>query len=637
MQLSVRRDSDVPPQVHRARAGRCLRAPLRVAAAAAAATASSPDTDSALATITGLVGGVAGAAAAPLSYRAITTDPVFRPATAGCQQYAPGPPQLLGRRLTLNPLHGLVAAAEAQLGGLDRAMAAALDSRPVLQAAAAAALAALTALGLHPLALLRLGLPDALADYLELQVGGWLLPLAAAAAAAAGLAAAAWQVRTWVAAQLALAGGGFGRVVSEAEAARATAKEQAAATAEAQEQGAAAGATGGAFSRWLPAALRPLFESDWKPTDRTWLYLIMAARLAALLLAANSLLRGASAAAAAFTALCFGASLLPAALPQLRALLPASGAAAGLAAPLLAADAAFLVALAPPAPLAARAAAAAVLAAGLGLAATAAAASGRLAAARAGDGDMATFHMVLRLPLSGTLVDTTVGHLPLTSRVGAQAAEVELVAAAAAAEAAAAAAADPRAAGSTAGAGCDPQERFRPIQAAVAASTLSGMYIGERRTVTISATPPPAAASTSSSTSSGGGAGAEDLGAEWGSEAAAPFSNPGLTWWQPLEDLERKLGVNAGGQDRQVRPGDVFWYPVGGLVVELGATRLSTGQGTAGGGAPPAAGLAGADSWGPVKVTAVAGEWVQLDANMGLAGGEVEVEVQLVSLRKAAA
>lgn len=128
--------------MHRAfPAGRCRRAPLRLVPAAAAA-ASSPDADGSLATLTGLSGG----AAAPLSYRAITTDPVFRPATAGCQQYAPGPPQLLGRRLTLNPLHGLAAAAESQLGGLDRAMAAALDGRPMLQAAAAAALAALTAL-----------------------------------------------------------------------------------------------------------------------------------------------------------------------------------------------------------------------------------------------------------------------------------------------------------------------------------------------------------------------------------------------------------------------------------------------------------------------------------------------------------
>ena len=289
------------------------------------------------------------------------------------------------------------------------------------------------------------------------------------------------------------------------------------------------------------------------PPHSTWLYLIMAARLAALLLAASSLLSGASVAAAAFTALCFGASLLPAALPQLRALLPPSGTAAGLAAPLLAADAAFLVALAPAAPLAARAAAGVVLAAGLGLAATAAAASGRLAAARAADGDVATFHVVLRLPLSGTLVDTTVGHLPLTSRVGAAAVEAELEAAAAATAAAAAAAAatDPRAAGSTSGAGCDPQERFQPIQAAVAASTLSGMYIGERRTLTISAN--------AGNSSGSGAAGAGDLGSEWGSEAAAPFSNPGLTWWQPLEDLERKLGVKDGGQDRQVRPGDVFW------------------------------------------------------------------------------
>ncbi|KXZ42174.1 hypothetical protein GPECTOR_191g306 [Gonium pectorale] len=49
------------------------------------------------------------------------------------------------------------------------------------------------------------------------------------------------------------------------------------------------------------------------------------------------------------------------------------------------------------------------------------------------------------------------------------------------------------------------------------------------------------------------------------------------------------------------------------------------------------AALAGAERWGPVAVVAVADEWVQLDANAGLAAGEVvlEVEVELLALRKA--
>ncbi|GFR44915.1 hypothetical protein Agub_g5999, partial [Astrephomene gubernaculifera] len=53
------------------------------------------------------------------SYRAITTAPTFTPATTPGPQYDPGPPQLLGRRLTLNPLHGLVAwLGPAEQGGL---------------------------------------------------------------------------------------------------------------------------------------------------------------------------------------------------------------------------------------------------------------------------------------------------------------------------------------------------------------------------------------------------------------------------------------------------------------------------------------------------------------------------------------
>lgn len=80
----------------------------------------------------------------PRSYRAVTTDPAGRLATSGGAQYAPGPPQLVSRHITLNPLHGLVRWAEDRLQRLDLAAAAALDDRPVLQLAAAALTAALT-------------------------------------------------------------------------------------------------------------------------------------------------------------------------------------------------------------------------------------------------------------------------------------------------------------------------------------------------------------------------------------------------------------------------------------------------------------------------------------------------------------
>ncbi|GIL46207.1 hypothetical protein Vafri_3249 [Volvox africanus] len=54
----------------------------------------------------------------PPSQSTVTTDPVFRPLAGSTQQYAPGPPQLLSRHLTLNPLHGRV-----RLGGLMAAWA----------------------------------------------------------------------------------------------------------------------------------------------------------------------------------------------------------------------------------------------------------------------------------------------------------------------------------------------------------------------------------------------------------------------------------------------------------------------------------------------------------------------------------
>ncbi|GIL58271.1 hypothetical protein Vafri_13348 [Volvox africanus] len=59
----------------------------------------------------------------PPSYRTVTTDPVFRPLAGSTQQYAPGPPQLRSRHLTLNPLHGLAAWAGAHAHWLDLAFA----------------------------------------------------------------------------------------------------------------------------------------------------------------------------------------------------------------------------------------------------------------------------------------------------------------------------------------------------------------------------------------------------------------------------------------------------------------------------------------------------------------------------------
>ncbi|GLC39522.1 hypothetical protein PLESTB_001811100 [Pleodorina starrii] len=544
----------------------------------------------------------------PLSYRSVTTDPVFRPAAASDQQYAPGGPQLLSRHLTLNPLHGLAAAVTAAARRLDLAFAATMDRRPLTHALAAAATAALTYLGLHPLSLARFDLPAAAADWIEARAGDWAVEAAGAAALAAGLAAALWQLRNWVAAQAALIR--FDQVVQADLATAATAAVPgggAAAAAPSAEPAAAAAAAAGPFAALVPAPVRDLFEGGWKRTDKTWLLLIMAARLGTLLTAANSLLYGNAMTAAAFAALCFGASLLPLALPHVRQLLAATGAAAplppaaapggaaGLAAAALLSDAAFLLALAPSAPAPARAAGAVALAAASAAAAMAAAASTRLAASTAAAGDVATFHVIVRLPLSGTLIDTTLGHRPLTAVVGEAAGDDDD-------DDGDAAAADPRVTDR------DPQARFRPIQAAMSSAVLQGMFLGERRTVLID--------SGDGADSGGGG---------------VPFRNPGLVWWQPLDDLQRKVG----SRERMLRAGDVFWYPVGSLVSELGARRLSTAAATATRGSEAAA-LPGADSWGPVEVCAVSEGWVQLDANAGLKGGQAEVEVQLVALQKKA-
>ncbi|GIL58254.1 hypothetical protein Vafri_13348 [Volvox africanus] len=140
----------------------------------------------------------------PPSYRTVTTDPVFRPLAGSTQQYAPGPPQLRSRHLTLNPLHGLAAWAGAHAHWLDLAFASCMDRLPLTHLAAAAATATLTYLGLHPISLLRFGLPVAAADWLEARLGDWVVSLAGVVALGVGAAAALWQLCSWVAAQSAL-------------------------------------------------------------------------------------------------------------------------------------------------------------------------------------------------------------------------------------------------------------------------------------------------------------------------------------------------------------------------------------------------------------------------------------------------
>ncbi|GLI71716.1 hypothetical protein VaNZ11_017014 [Volvox africanus] len=546
----------------------------------------------------------------PPSYRTVTTDPVFRPLTGSTQQYAPGPPQLLSRHLTLNPLHGLAAWAVTHANRLDLAFASRMDRVPLTHLAAAAATVTLTYLGLHPVSLLRFGLPVAMADWLEARLGDWVVSLAGAAALGVGAAAALWQLRNWAAVQSALLG--FDSVVGSAADAAVDHAKAAASTAvrstsssstsrgSPSEADAPASGAAGPFLGLVPAQWRSFFEGDWKSTDRTWLLLITAGRLSALLVASSSVLLGNT--ASAFATLCFGVSLAPLALPHIRQLLAASAAArqpfavpgstATLAMATVLADAAFLLVLAPALPPLLRGLAAVALATCSGLAAVAAAASSRLTASRAAPGDVATFHVVVRLPTSGTLIDTTCGQQPLIARVGA---------AATAKEPSATRAALP------AEAEREPQARFQPLKALLAATELEGMYLGERRKAILAVDDPDA------------------------SNTGLPFRNPGLVWWQHLDDLNRKIG----SAERALRPGDVFWYPVGSLVVELGARRLSTTAAAASGsGASALVGLPGADSWGPVEVCAVSEDWVQLDANAGLQGGQAVVEVRLVALEK---
>jgi hypothetical protein len=128
-------------------------------------------------------------------------QPGWSAGAQGCSLMPANPPS------QLNPAHMLAGALAGKAQQLDLAFAAFVDGQPALQLLAAAATGAVTALGLYPLSLLSQGLPHAAVDWIETFVGGWAVPLAWLAALAMGTATAAWHVRTWAAAQLALADG----------------------------------------------------------------------------------------------------------------------------------------------------------------------------------------------------------------------------------------------------------------------------------------------------------------------------------------------------------------------------------------------------------------------------------------------
>ncbi len=71
------------------------------------------------------------------------------------------------------------------------------------------------------------------------------------------------------------------------------------------------------------------------------------------------------------------------------------------------------------------------------------------------------------------------------------------------------------------------------------------------------------------------------------------------------------------------------WHPCGDTAPPLPEPACLALQEAAG----SEARIEGADGWGPVCVTAVSGEWVQLDGNVG-AQESVEVEVELLQVAK---
>ncbi|GAX78293.1 hypothetical protein CEUSTIGMA_g5735.t1 [Chlamydomonas eustigma] len=77
------------------------------------------------------------------------------------------------------------------------------------------------------------------------------------------------------------------------------------------------------------------------------------------------------------------------------------------------------------------------------------------------------------------------------------------------------------------------------------------------------------------------------------------FFSPDLVWWQDIEDVEEKF------KGEYPLPGEVFWFPLG----------------------------PGKDeNWAPVRVNAINEEFVELDGNVSIEDEEVIVEVELIRL-----
>jgi len=473
-----------------------------------------------------------------------------------------GSAQLLGRHIYLNPADTVAKLLDNQFHKLDLAVASLADGSRALTGVALGGVAVLSTMGCNLYQQLVAGMPGAVTGVLEDLCG----PLLAVAPRLLLVATAAvfslWHVRTWWAANLQAATLGLRAVASGPDGAS---DDEALVTPSVwwvllrlvavMTACASAAAVSSAVASSGPAMLFPA--------------------LAAAAAYVASLLAPAAVAAASGVKLPQASKAVAAALPLLLPVLGSEVVSLVLMAAAGAVDGCVLGSL----PV--RAVCGALLGASLAATVLQEQYSQRLYKWQAQEGDLAEVHLSLRAS-NGAVIDTTYGHEPLRLRVGramediaGQQSEVQ--------EAPDSATPSTTATGDLAWVDqsrmCTPSpwstfgtERFcTPQFASALDELLPGLMLGQGSACELE----------NPRLNEGG------------------HINPGLLWWQSLEDVKRKL-------KQLPEEGQVFWYPLGPGPNE---------------------------NWAPVRVNAVRGQFLELDGNVEVEGQAAVLEVKLVGLQ----
>uniref|UniRef100_A0A383W2B1 Uncharacterized protein n=1 Tax=Tetradesmus obliquus TaxID=3088 RepID=A0A383W2B1_TETOB len=498
--------------------------------------------------------------------------------TASALPYiSPRGPKLHSRRMQGSPMDGLWGAASAALLRLELAAAAAVDRHARYGPLVASGLAGVAAgMGIDAFTLLQYGLPGYFQDLLLAAFGAWDTTLWAVALTAAALPVTAWAVRCWWAASMQLLGG-EGGAVQQVQQMIEQQDQQASSSSSSSNSG------GSAWVAGVVGIARALLISSAVGSFSSALSSSSSSVVTAVVAALSGVVAAAAAAAPVALQLVHWSSSKRSPSNQ------------AVAVQLLVLEAAWTAAMVGVAPLLNFAAAAGIAATLLSLHKQVVAP--RLLQYQAAAGDRFQAHISLKLSGSAVAFDTTISAEPVSLVAAQRSSEHaqnwkqlgsddfwEKLAAQQDADA------PPAAAAGEAGAAT-------PTAAAAATAQLRSIAQGVKGWL---GTPAarwepllPFVADAACSMFVG-----ETRSVQLLNPKAGGYWNPSFSWWQPTADVMAKF------RGQMPAPGDVFLYPV------------SEG------------------AYVPTRVAAIGEKYVELDANYGVTGAALQLEVTLVALQK---